>query len=192
MRTTNELMASRTWPALAMSSSVPPTIEMSSPVAAAEGPPETPQSTTATPAAAADAATLARAAGEMVLTITSTVPGAAALRTPSSPLVTLRTWASLTTATTTTSHCAASSAGLEVVVAWSAKAASGSSRTSHTTSGSPAPAHDAATPRPMSPSPITPTRVGPCPVMVLPRWSTLPERRSDAEPPRWTRVQTVV
>ena len=96
-------MASKTGWARSMVGWSPPTMHTSSPVAAAPGPPVTPQSRTETSRPAASAPTAATQAGEMVLTMTNTVPGLAATRPPSGPDKTARTCASSTTATTTTS-----------------------------------------------------------------------------------------
>ena len=95
-------------------------MQTSSPAAAAVGPPVTPQSSTGTPRAAASAPMAWTHGTEMVLTMMMVVPGPAAARPPSGPDSTAWTWASSTTATTTTSDCPTRSAGDPATVAVSA------------------------------------------------------------------------
>ena len=92
-------------------------MQMSSPAAAAAGPPLTPQSTMPTPAARASSPTERTHSGVMVLTTTNVVPGPAAARAPSRPDSTARTCSSFSTATTTTSAARARSAEVAATAA---------------------------------------------------------------------------
>src|SRR5450759_2853816 len=85
MRTTRELMASSTGRTSPMVAGSPPTMHTRSPLAAALGPPLTPQSTTATPASADSTPMASTQPAEMVLTIRRVVIGPAEARAPSGP-----------------------------------------------------------------------------------------------------------
>ena len=117
-----------------------------SPLAAASGPPLTPQSTTVTPCGAPSARSSSTVAEGMVLTMTTAVPGAAPANTPSGPWSTARTWASSNTDTRTTSLRAASAAGVSATWPPSRNGAVASSRRSQTETSTPAARSEDASP----------------------------------------------
>src|ERR1035437_1840538 len=194
MRTTRELMASSTGRTSSMGAGSPPTMHPRSPLAAALGPPLPPQSTTATPASADSTPMASTQPAEMVLTIRTVVIGPADARAPSGPDRTAWTWASLTTATTTTSERWPSSAGEPASTARPRYFSVASSRTSQTTRGRPAASTLVATPSPISPSPITPTTgtmTGSIPSPIGTRTPLSILRDSECHS-IWTRVWTIV
>ncbi len=157
MVTVKELMALKNGVSRSMAAGSPPTMHTRSPEAAAAGPPVTPQSSTATPRAAASAPMAWTHGAEMVLTTTKVVPGPAAARPPPGPLNTACTCWSSTTATTTTSARATRSADEAATSAFPSYLPVASGRRSQTTRGNPSRSTLVATPSPMAPSPITPT-----------------------------------
>src|SRR5664280_2419675 len=157
MVTVNEPKASKTGRTRSITSGSPPTMQTSSPSAAALGPPLTPQSTTGAPTPADSAPMASTQAAEMVLTTMKVVSGPAAANPPPGPDSTAWTWASSTTATTTTSARRPIWSGERATSARSRYLSVASGLTSQTTSGNPSRNTLEATPSPIAPSPITPT-----------------------------------